>query len=231
MNLLPDELLSRTSASGIDIYGFAVALLISIIVGVVVSSLYQVFYENRATGSQIHRSFLLLSPSITALFIAIQFSLPLSLGLLGALSFVRFRTPIKEPEEIGFLMLTIAASVVCATFNFLLLLVLLVLSFMALSIQKFFPYLWNSKRQDGIITITILSPVSAKKMDDVIKFLEKTLPEGKLQSISYSDDFNAINYSFSRAKTAFMNALHSELNEIAPVQKINVFFNRQGSLF
>lgn len=231
MNLLPDELLSRTSASGIDIYGFGIALVISIIVGVVVSSLYQVFYENLATGSQIHRSFLLLSPSITALFIAIQFSLPLSLGLLGALSFVRFRTPIKEPEEIGFLMLTIAASVVCATFNFLLLLVLLVLAFMALAIQKFFPYLWNSKRQDGIIAITVRSPVSTEKMDDLIKLLEKTLPEGKLQSISYSDDFNAINYSFSRAKTAFINRLHSQIKEIALVPKINVFFNRQGSLF
>ena len=34
----------------------------------------------------------------------------MSLGLLGALSIVRFRTPIKEPEEIGFLMVVIATS-------------------------------------------------------------------------------------------------------------------------
>lgn len=57
-----------------------------------------------------------------------QFSLPLSLGLLGALSIVRFRTPIKEPEEVGFIMLTIATAISCATFNLLFLLILLAVS-------------------------------------------------------------------------------------------------------
>ena len=35
----------------------------------------------------------------------IKSSLALSLGLVGALSIVRFRTPIKEPEELGYLFL------------------------------------------------------------------------------------------------------------------------------
>ena len=67
----------------------AVALIGSLISSFLVSFLYVRFYGSRATGSQIHRSFLLIGPSITAIFIAIQFSLPLSLGLLGALSIVR----------------------------------------------------------------------------------------------------------------------------------------------
>ena len=58
----------------VDMSGFIFALIVSAIVGAIVSALYQVFYENRATGAQIHRCFLLMSPSITALFIAIQFS-------------------------------------------------------------------------------------------------------------------------------------------------------------
>lgn len=53
------------------------------------------------------------SPS-PAIFVCIRL-LPLSLGLLGALSIVRFRTPIKEPEEIGFLMVVIATSLATAT--------------------------------------------------------------------------------------------------------------------
>jgi len=38
----------------------------------------------------------------------VKSSLALSLGLVGALSIVRFRTPIKEPEELGYIFLTIA---------------------------------------------------------------------------------------------------------------------------
>src|SRR4029453_13976485 len=66
---------------------------------------------------QVHRAFPLLGISITAIFVTIQFSLPLSLGLLGALSIVCFRTPIKEPEESGFIMLVIATSIAVATFK------------------------------------------------------------------------------------------------------------------
>ena len=82
-----------------------------------IAYLYVHFYSNRATGSQVHRAFPLLGISITAIFVTLQFSLPLSLGLLGALSIVRFRTPIKEPEEIGFIMLVISTSIAVATFK------------------------------------------------------------------------------------------------------------------
>ena len=42
------------------------------------------------------------------IILIVKSSLALSLGLIGALSIVRFRTPIKEPEELGYLFLTIA---------------------------------------------------------------------------------------------------------------------------
>ncbi len=111
---------------------FLMLMLISLVVSLFLSFLYLTFYKNRATGSQIHRSFPLLGVSITSIFICIQFSLPLSLGLLGALSIVRFRTPIKEPEEIGFIMVVIAAAICCATFNLVFLGVLLVVTFIGL---------------------------------------------------------------------------------------------------
>ena len=101
-----------------------------------IAQFYVIFYANRATGSQVHRAFPLLGISITAIFIAIQFSLPLSLGLLGALSIVRFRTPIKEPEEIGFIMLVIAAALACATLKLGFLGILLLVALAALLIQR-----------------------------------------------------------------------------------------------
>ena len=133
--------LVRDPSVSVDMASIIFALCISVVAGIVVSLLYQRFYSQRATGSQVHRAFLLMSPSITALFIAIQFSLPLSLGLLGALSIIRFRTPIKEPEEVGFIFLLIASSVVCATFQFVLLFVLLGLAGFVLALQHYVPRL------------------------------------------------------------------------------------------
>lgn len=52
--------------------------------------------------------FLLLIPSMVLIISIIKSSIALSLGLVGALSIVRFRTPIKEPEELLYLFVAIA---------------------------------------------------------------------------------------------------------------------------
>jgi len=52
--------------------------------------------------------FPILSAVVFLVIIVVKSSLALSLGLVGALSIVRFRTPIKEPEELVYLFLSIA---------------------------------------------------------------------------------------------------------------------------
>lgn len=52
--------------------------------------------------------FILLIPSMILIITIIKSSIALSLGLVGALSIVRFRTPIKEPEELLYLFVAIA---------------------------------------------------------------------------------------------------------------------------
>jgi hypothetical protein len=171
-----------------------------------------------------------MSPSITALFIAIQFSLPLSLGLLGALSIIRFRTPIKEPEEVGFIMLLIATAIVCATFHFLLLLILLGLALVALILQKYIPRLFHSKRNDGILLITLDGNTATETKERLLKALDSKLVNGRLQSLSFSDDLTTIHYSFASLNSNHLEGLQTSIKEITPIQKMNIYFNRQGVL-
>jgi len=87
-------------------------LLLNVAVGFVLSVLVMQHYRryssvltNRNTVSRVF-PFIILT---TILVISIvKSSLALSLGLVGALSIVRFRTPIKEPEELAYLFLSIA---------------------------------------------------------------------------------------------------------------------------
>jgi hypothetical protein len=88
-------------------------------------------------------------------FICTQFSLPLSLGLLGALSIVRFRTPIKEPEEIGFLMVVIASAICCATFNLVFLGIVIGLTYLCLLFHNKGPRFIKKRLNDGLILVTI----------------------------------------------------------------------------
>ena len=226
------EALVRDPSVQIDATGFIFALIVSALLGVMISLIYQMFYENRATGSQIHRSFLLISPSITALFIAIQFSLPLSLGLLGALSIIRFRTPIKEPEEVGFIMFLVAGAVVCATFQFVLLSILILLIIFLLAFQKYFPKIMQSKRKDGIILLTFnRNGLKEEIKQNLIDVLNEKLSSGKIESISISESITTVHYSFTGLAYKNIDGLYASLQKIIPIEKMNVFFNRQGALF
>jgi uncharacterized membrane protein YhiD involved in acid resistance len=88
------------------------ALVLNMAIGLVLAILVAWYYEHYGQSLSNRRKFALLLPVLTlttALVISIvKSSLALSLGLVGALSIVRFRTAIKEPEELLFLFIAIA---------------------------------------------------------------------------------------------------------------------------
>ena len=112
------------------------AIIASLIFASATSLIFQFAFAEREKGIQVNKSFAVLGPAVTAIFLVIQFSLPLSLGLLGALSFVRFRTPIKEPEEIGYILIVISTSLACAVFKFDIAILLLLTLLVVVLLQK-----------------------------------------------------------------------------------------------
>ena len=87
-------------------------LLIALLVGSVFSLAIQWHYRRYGSTLSNREELAKVFPFVlltTVLIISIvKSSLALSLGLVGALSIVRFRTPIKEPEELGYLFFSIA---------------------------------------------------------------------------------------------------------------------------
>lgn len=84
-------------------------------IGTVLAVLLQIAYVRFGTSLSNRRDFARIFPLITLAVIivitVVKTSLALSLGLIGALSIVRFRTPIKEPEELAYLFTTIAIGI------------------------------------------------------------------------------------------------------------------------
>jgi hypothetical protein len=217
---------ANTPAMGqIGIAGFILLLAVSLASSLLAAFLYLQFYASRATGSQVHRAFPLLGISITAIFVAIQFSLPLSLGLLGALSIVRFRTPIKEPEEIGFIMLVIATSLACATFKLAFVGLIFLVAIVALVIQSR-SRRFRSALNDGVIVVTV--PEGAATEAAIGDVLRRRLTRTRLESVSSNDGRTVLCYNFQSATEASLLALKGDLGTGG--LSYNVFFNRAGAL-
>jgi len=87
------------------------SLLINLCLGLLLSTLVAWYYKNYSNSFTNRSRFSPLLPLLTLTTVlvisVVKSSLALSLGLVGALSIVRFRTAIKEPEELLFLFLAI----------------------------------------------------------------------------------------------------------------------------
>jgi hypothetical protein len=228
-----DNIISVLSGSGaaiqqIGVWPFVFLMATSLASSFLSSYLYLQFYASRSTGSEVHRAFPLLGISITAIFVCIQFSLPLSLGLLGALSIVRFRTPIKEPEEIGFIMLVIATSIAIATFKLIFVAVIFGVALAALIIQTA-GRRFSRGRVGGTIVVTVPAGDSLDGAD-VAGLLKRRLNSANLESISRTDDQVVYAYRFKAASQDVLLALQSDLTGTSGASTFNVLLNRPALL-
>lgn len=91
---------------------FFLPTIINFLFCVLLSIILREIYVRRSISlsvkSQIGSILPILSVTIFLIIVVVKSSIALSLGLVGALSIVRFRTPIKEPEELIYLFISIA---------------------------------------------------------------------------------------------------------------------------
>ena len=87
------------------------AFTINLLIALFLAYTIKIFYENFAKSLSNRKIFsnilIYLALTTTVIITIVKSSLALSLGLVGALSIVRFRTPIKEPEELTYIFLSI----------------------------------------------------------------------------------------------------------------------------
>jgi Domain of unknown function (DUF4956) len=227
-----NDLLAGVAANNMQAIGvlpFIFLMAVSLVGALLSSLLYVQFYSSRATGSQVHRAFPLLGLSITAIFVCIQFSLPLSLGLLGALSIVRFRTPIKEPEEIGFIMLVIATSIATATFKLQFVGIIFGLALVALLVQTSGRWFGNG-RLDGTIVITVPEQGGPADAAALTALVRQQVSRAELESVTRHDGATVVSYVFKGMSPQALNGLQLALPAAETGSTFAVFFSRPGAL-
>ena len=102
-----EEFLSLSSPE-ITLLGFILNLLVTAFLAHILSIVYVRYGNTISNRHNFSRNFVLLAVTIMIVITIVKSSLALSLGLVGALSIVRYRTAIKEPEELAYTFLTIA---------------------------------------------------------------------------------------------------------------------------
>ncbi len=102
------------NVSSISILDMAVTMLLAFGVGVFIFLIYKKTYAGVMYSSSFGVTLVALTMITSLVILAVTSNVVLSLGMVGALSIVRFRTAIKEPLDIAFLFWAIAVGIVLA---------------------------------------------------------------------------------------------------------------------
>lgn len=102
------------NVSSVSILDMALALVLAFGLGVFIFLIYKKTYTGVMYSSSFGVTLIALTMITTIVILAVTSNVVLSLGMVGALSIVRFRTAIKEPLDIAFLFWSIAVGIVLA---------------------------------------------------------------------------------------------------------------------
>ena len=144
----------------------ALALLVALIVGIVIYCVYRRFY----TGVVYSRSFAVTLVGMCVLTcmvtLAISTNIVISLGMVGALSIVRFRTAVKDPMDLLYLFWAITTGITAGAGMY-------VLAVLAAVIMIVMIYLFYHRQQSGKIYIVVIHYTGDDAGDEIIRSFGK----------------------------------------------------------
>ncbi len=102
------------NVSSVSILDMGIALILAFCLGLFIFMVYKKTFSGVMYSSTFGVTLIALTMITTVVILAVTSNVVLSLGMVGALSIVRFRTAIKEPLDIAFLFWAIAVGIVLA---------------------------------------------------------------------------------------------------------------------
>jgi hypothetical protein len=199
----------------IDLGNFVISLIVASILSLLIQFFYIKFSSTLSNRIHFSKNFIVLGVTTAIIIMIVKNSLALSLGLVGALSIVRFRAAIKEPEELIYLFLIITTGLGCGAGQIKITVVGVLFSLLII----YFYYLILSKKKieySELINLAII-------IDQNIKEEEITKIINKLKSISTELNF------VSLSKTENNTSLNIDIRpkEFTEIIKITDIINKE----
>jgi hypothetical protein len=100
-----------SQASNVELTTFVINLVLAAVTSFILGRVYIHWGSSLSNRRKFASNFMLMTVTTTFIILVVRSSVALSLGLVGALSIVRFRTAVKEPEELAYLFFAIGLGI------------------------------------------------------------------------------------------------------------------------
>ncbi|MBR1770406.1 MAG: DUF4956 domain-containing protein [Lachnospiraceae bacterium] len=112
-DVLKKSFLEGVNVTDFSITSVALTLAVTAALGIYIYLVYRLVSKREFYSKNFNISLVALAMITAAIILSIQSSVVISLGMVGALSIVRFRTAIKDPMDLVFLFWSIAVGIIC----------------------------------------------------------------------------------------------------------------------
>ncbi len=210
VDIIKNSVISEFTGT-ISIDKIALSLLTAFVIGIFIIYIYKKTY----TGVVYSKSFalcIMLLSMVTALIIrTINSNLALSLGMVGALSIVRFRTAVKEPVDTAFMFWGITAGIMAGAGLYL----IAIISSIALGLLYYVSYILGFKGNSQYLIILKYDT----DIDSKIEKMLSNIPKHKIKSKSICKD--KVELSFEIATKDHLKIMNA-FNDINGVDSVNL---------
>jgi hypothetical protein len=203
----------------INIQDFAIALLTTALLAVVIRMYYIRHGEAVSNRRRFGNIFLPLALTTMLIITIVKSSIALSLGLVGALSIVRFRAAIKDPEELTYLFLVIGLGLATGANQFL-------VAFVAIPAILFL--LWVNKRlsgnkpMSGSGSMYVNIETDTDDLKGITAILSETLSFVELKRMDSLDPGLSLSYVVRAENLDQLDALRNRVLDISTSTSLSV---------
>lgn len=180
-DVLKKSFVEGFAASNITTTDICVTMLIAACVGLYIFFVYRMMSQKTFYSKSFNISLVALTMLTAAIILAIQSSVVISLGMVGALSIVRFRTAIKNPMDLVYLFWAISAGIVCGTGLFELVLIVSLFVTIAVVALEFLPAIKEPK-------LLVINAKDPDAEDAVMEVVGKYVKKYKVKSRNLTSD-------------------------------------------
>jgi len=215
----------------IDIPNFVLSLIFAAILSFFVQLFYIRYSSTLSNRKEFSKNFVILGVTTCIVIMIVKSSLALSLGLVGALSIVRFRAAIKEPEELVYLFLIIAIGLGCGANQLIITCIGIIFALFLVVIYS--GYLKNSRKdieQTINLGVIIEQDISDVQINNLISDIKKISNELKFISMSRTGNNTTINIDVKPKKFEKLTSLSGIIKKKFKNSKVIMAYNDDLSL-
>lgn len=220
-SLLEDFLISGTNP--IDLSTYAINLGMAALLSFILSRVYIYWGASLSNRRKFGANFMLMTVTTTFIILVVRSSVALSLGLVGALSIVRFRAAIKEPEELAYLFLAIGLGIGLGDNQRLVTLLAFTAALVVLGLMK----ILRHSQADINMHLTVSGSFNQKpEMDQILEALKPYCAKCKLVRFEEHNNLLELSFIVELVRVSDLSKTRNALQEQMPGASITFLDNK-----